>query len=279
MLEQLLLGAGGVTLNMDTPGAIAVSLLTLAAMEIVLGIDNIVFISILVGKLPPEEQGKARTLGIGLALVMRLGLLFAISWVMGLVEPLFSIPVVEHTVSGRDLILLGGGLFLIGKSTHEIYEKLEVSHHAKDAAVRKGSFGFILAQIIALDIVFSLDSVITAVGMAKQIWVMVVAMVAAVVVMLIFAKRVGDFVERHPSVKILALSFLLLIGVMLVAEGFGQHVGKGYIYSAMGFSLLVELLNMRFRRRHQAPVTLHSEFADEGPRPSPPTPPAGVAAA
>lgn len=261
MIPTLLASADAVSLNMDTPGAIALSLATLAAMEIVLGVDNIVFISILVGKLPPEQQGKARNLGIGLALILRLGLLFAISWVMGLTKVLFTLPFIDHGVSGRDLILLGGGFFLIGKATHEIYEKLEVSHH-EQAAGGKGQFGMVLAQILLLDIVFSLDSVITAVGMAKQIWVMVVAMVSAVGVMLIFAKSIGDFVERHPSVKILALSFLLLIGVMLVAEGLGQHVSKGYIYVAMGFSLLVEMLNMRFRKKRQAPVHLHAKYED-----------------
>jgi len=237
-----------------------VSLLTLTAMEIVLGIDNIVFIAILVGKLPAEQQPKGRQLGLGLALVMRLGLLFAISWVMGLTEPLFT--VAGRSFSGRDLILLGGGLFLVAKATHEIYDKLEVAHEERVRAGAAASFGVILAQIVALDIVFSLDSVITAVGMAQQLFVMVIAMVAAVGVMLVFAGRIGDFVNRHPSMKVLALSFLLLIGVMLVAEGMGQHIGKGYIYFAMAFSLGVELLNMRLRRR-VAPVALHHRFEDE----------------
>jgi predicted tellurium resistance membrane protein TerC len=238
-----------------------VSLLTLTAMEVVLGIDNVVFISILVGKLPAEQQPKARQIGLALALVMRLGLLFAISWVMGLTAPLFG--VFGREFSGRDLILLGGGLFLLAKATHEIYDKLEVEHEERARAGGKSAFGMILAQIIALDIVFSLDSVITAVGMAQQLFVMVIAMVAAVGVMLVFAGRIGDFVNRHPSMKILALSFLLLIGVMLVAEGMGQHVGKGYIYFAMAFSLGVELLNMRLRRKRSAPVTLHHRFEDE----------------
>jgi len=237
-----------------------VSLLTLTAMEIVLGIDNIVFIAILVGKLPAEQQPKARQLGLGLALVMRLGLLFAISWVMGLTEPLFT--VIGRGFSGRDLILLGGGLFLVAKATHEIHDKLEVAHTEGARAGAAASFGMILAQIIALDIVFSLDSVITAVGMAQQLGVMVIAMVAAVGVMLVFAGRIGGFVDRHPSMKVLALSFLLLIGVMLVAEGMGQHIGKGYIYFAMAFSLGVELLNMRLRKR-LAPVVLHHRFEDE----------------
>jgi predicted tellurium resistance membrane protein TerC len=188
--------------------------------------------------------------------VFGLGLLFAISWVMGLTQPLFS--VASWTFSGRDLILLAGGLFLIAKATHEIYDKLEVVHEEK-VARGKGAFGLILVQILLLDIVFSLDSVITAVGMAKHIPVMVVAMIVAVAVMLVFARAIGDFVNRHPSMKILGLSFLLLIGVMLTAEGMGQHIGKGYIYSAMAFSLVVELLNMRFRRK-QRPVELHERF-------------------
>ncbi len=238
-----------------------VSLLTLTAMEIVLGIDNIVFISILVGKLPGHQQKRGRSLGLSLALVMRVGLLFAISWVMGLTRPLFEIA--GHELSGRDLILLAGGLFLLAKATHEIHDKLEVSHEEKDAKVStRGAFGWVLVQILALDIVFSLDSVITAVGMAQHVPIMIVAMVSAVLFMLVFAAKIGDFVNRHPSMKILALSFLLLIGVMLVAESFGQHVSKGYIYFAMAFSLGVELLNMRMRRR-AAPLTLHGRFEAE----------------
>jgi predicted tellurium resistance membrane protein TerC len=225
------------------------SLLTLTLMEIVLGIDNIVFISILAGKLPSHQQAPARTLGLSLALGMRLALLFAISWVMGLTEPLFAAFGMEF--SGRDLILLGGGLFLVAKATHEIYEKLEVPPDDANANKPSGArmFGFIIVQILLLDIVFSLDSVITAVGMAQHLSVMVIAMVLAVAFMLVFAGRIGNFVNDHPSMKILALSFLLLIGVMLVAEGTGKHIGKGYIYFAMAFSLGVELLNMRFRKR------------------------------
>jgi predicted tellurium resistance membrane protein TerC len=225
------------------------SLFTLTLMEIVLGIDNIVFISILAGKLPKDRQAAARTLGLSLALGMRLGLLFAISWVMSLTEPLFS--VYGKAFSGRDLILLGGGLFLVAKATHEIYEKLEVEPEAPPADKASGArmFGLIIVQILLLDIVFSLDSVITAVGMAQHLSVMVIAMVLAVGFMLVFAGRIGSFVNDHPSMKILALSFLLLIGVMLIAEGTGKHVGKGYIYFAMAFSLGVELLNMRFRKK------------------------------
>jgi predicted tellurium resistance membrane protein TerC len=233
-----------------------VSLLTLTAMEIVLGIDNVVFISILTGKLPQSQQPLARRLGLTLALVMRLGLLFAISWVMGLTEPLFS--VLEKSFSGRDLILLGGGLFLVGKASHEIYDKLEVSHEERGRSA-PAVFGLVIGQIVVLDVVFSLDSVITAVGMAQHVFVMATAMVIAVLVMLVFAGRIGEFVLRHPSMKILALSFLLLIGVMLVADGMGQHIGKGYIYFAMAFALGIELLNMRFRKR-QAPVALHQRF-------------------
>jgi predicted tellurium resistance membrane protein TerC len=238
-----------------------VSLLTLTAMEIVLGIDNIVFISILTAKLPPKQQPAARRLGLSLALIFRLGLLFALSWVMGLTEPLFGL--FGKTFSGRDLILLGGGLFLVAKATHEIYDKLEVVHEEATAGAGGArAFGLILAQILALDVVFSLDSVITAVGMAQHVIVMIIAMVVAVGIMLIFAARIGDFVNRHPSMKILALSFLLLIGVMLVAEGMGQHVGKGYIYFAMAFSLAVELLNMRLRKK-TSPVELRHRFESE----------------
>ena len=237
-----------------------VSLLTLTAMEIVLGIDNVVFLSILSGKLPKEQQPKAQKLGLSLALIFRLGLLGAISWVMGLTAKLFT--VMDKDFSGQKLILLVGGLFLVAKSTHEIYDKLEVSHQEEKKAGSRGSFALVLVQILALDMVFSLDSVITAVGMASHIAIMVVAMILSVIVMLVFAGRISDFVNRHPSMKILALSFLLLIGVMLTAEGLGQHISKGYIYFAMAFSLLVEMLNMRLRKRH-APVKLHHEFEDE----------------
>jgi predicted tellurium resistance membrane protein TerC len=231
-----------------------VALFTLSAMEIVLGIDNVVFIAILTGKLPATRQATARRVGLVLALFIRIGLLFAISWVMGLTKPFFS--VAGHPFSGRDLILLGGGLFLIFKATWEVYDKLEAEHAPEDAGRARSTFALVLVQILLLDIVFSLDSVITAVGMADQISIMVIAMVIAMLVMLVSAGAVSGFVERHPSVKILALSFLLLIGVMLVAEGMGQHVSKGYIYFAMAFSLFVELLNMRYRKSRR-PVALH----------------------
>jgi predicted tellurium resistance membrane protein TerC len=248
-------------------GAALVSLLTLTLMEIVLGIDNIVFISILTSKLPPEQEKKARNLGLFLALVMRLGLLLCIKWIMGLTKPLFSITWEwardvdgkPFEFTGKALILLLGGLFLIAKSTHEIYHKLEGATGDHDAKAKAGQFGMILVQILLLDLVFSLDSVITAVGMAKHIPIMAAAMIIAVVVMLVAAGPISTFVNKHPSMKILALSFLLLIGVMLTAEAFHKAIPKGYIYSAMCFSLLVELLNMRFRK-NQKPVGLHKHI-------------------
>jgi predicted tellurium resistance membrane protein TerC len=243
-----------------TEPATWLSLVTLTAMEIVLGIDNVIFISILVDKLPAGHREKARKLGLGLALVLRLALLFAITWVMGLNNPLFE--VFGKGFTGRDLILIGGGLFLLVKATREIHENLEVVHDEHKAPTGKSAFGIVLVQILALDIVFSLDSVITAVGMAQHISVMVAAMVIAVGVMLAFSGSVAAFVMRHPSMKILALSFLLLIGVVLVADGMGQHVGKGYIYFAMAFSFGVELLNMRVRKK-MSPVHLHNRFDRE----------------
>jgi predicted tellurium resistance membrane protein TerC len=239
-----------------------ISLLSLSAMEIVLGIDNIIFISILAGKLPKSEQPRARSLGLTLALFMRLGLLFTISWIMRLTEPLFT--VLERGISGRDLILLGGGLFLVAKATYEIHDKLEVEHEVRPAGGGSGaSFAAILVQILLLDVVFSLDSVITAVGMAPSIVIMMLAMVIAVGVMLVFAGPIGNFVEKHPTMKILALSFLLLIGVVLIADGFGQHISKGYIYFAMTFALLVEMINLRMRRAHSKPVKLHNAYEEE----------------
>jgi len=222
------------------------ALATLSVMEIVLGIDNIVFLSILVARLPEKLRAKARNIGLILALGMRIGLLFSISWIMSLTKPFAQ--VWEFELSGRNLILLLGGLFLVAKATFEIHHKIEGVDDTKNAKpVSSKAFASIIFQIIILDLVFSLDSVITAVGMAKQISVMVLAMVIAMGVMLWSAKSIGDFVERHPTVKILALSFLILIGVMLMAEGMGQHISKGYIYFAMAFSLTVEILNLRFR--------------------------------
>lgn len=230
------------------------SLVTLTAMETVLGIDNIIFIAILVARLPQTSQAKIRNLGIILALAIRVLLLFSISWIMTLKEPLFA--VFGHSFSGRDLILLGGGLFLLGKSTFEIHHKVEGDpqvhlHEAEHIDKgKKARPGMMLLQILVLDIVFSLDSVITAVGMANQISIMIIAMVFSMIIMLVSANRISSFVEKHPTIKILALSFLLLIGVMLVAEGMGAHISKGYIYFAMFFSLTVELLNMRYRKKH-----------------------------
>ncbi|HXJ79775.1 MAG TPA: TerC family protein [Candidatus Methylomirabilis sp.] len=235
-----------------------ISLVTLTAMEIVLGIDNVVFIAILVGRLPERQQSLARRLGLILALAMRIGLLFAITWIMGLTRPLFDI--LGRGVSGRDLILLAGGLFLIFKATWEIYDKLEAVHTERPS-IHRGAFVSTLVQIILLDIVFSLDSVITAVGMANQLSIMIAAMVLAMLVMLWSAGPVSVFVEHRPSVKILALAFLLLIGVMLVAEGMGTHVDKGYIYFAMAFSLFIEMLNLRYRKKRQ-PVSLHRRFEE-----------------
>lgn len=231
-------------------GDALVSLVTLTAMEIVLGIDNVVFIAILVGRLPVAQQALARRLGLTLALVIRIGLLLTISWIMGLTAPFFT--VLGRGISGRDLILIGGGLFLIVKATWEIYDKMEVEHTEAAAGTGRSQFAWVLAQILVLDIVFSLDSVITAVGMANHIPVMVIAMVLAMLVMLVSAGPIGGFVERHPSVKMLALAFLLLIGVMLVAEGMGTHVDKGYIYVAMAFSLFVEMLNLHYRKKRKA---------------------------
>jgi predicted tellurium resistance membrane protein TerC len=228
------------------------ALATLSAMEIVLGIDNVVFIAILVGRLPEARRELARRVGLILALGIRVLLLFAISWMMGLTAPLVT--VLGHGVSGRDLILLGGGLFLIFKATVEIYNKVEAGHHEQTAAAARAAFAWVIFQILLLDIVFSLDSVITAVGMANDLGIMVTAMVIAMLIMLVSAGAVSRFIDSHPSLKILALAFLLLIGVMLVAEGMGSHIEKGYIYFAMAFSLLVELVNMRYRRKQDAPA-------------------------
>ena len=236
-----------------TDPQIWISLITLTALEIVLGIDNIIFISILAGKLPVDQQAKARQTGLMLALVTRVLLLCSLAWMVKLTAPLFA--VFGFTVSGRDLILLGGGLFLIVKSTMEIHEKLEgVEDHANPKGAAK--FGAIIVQILLLDIVFSLDSVLTAIGMANNLGVMITAVVLALLVMLRYAGAVSDFVHHHPTLKMLALSFLLLIGVTLVAEGTHQHVNKGYIYFAMAFSFGVELLNLRLRKK-SAPVVLH----------------------
>jgi predicted tellurium resistance membrane protein TerC len=238
-----------------------IALATLASLEIVLGIDNIIFISILVGRLPEKERDLARSLGLSLAMVARLVLLFSISWVMGLTDPWFSL--LGYDISGRDLILIGGGLFLLAKATHEIHNSLEgPSPHDKASSTATASFGSVLVQIGMLDIVFSLDSVITAVGLADHISIMAIAIVLSVGVMLLAAKSIGDFVDRHPTIKILALSFLIMIGVTLMVEGFGVHVPKGYIYFAMAFSVTVEMLNLRMRKVHAEPVHLHKKLEE-----------------
>jgi predicted tellurium resistance membrane protein TerC len=235
-----------------------IAFLTLAALEIVLGIDNIVFISILVGKLPAAQQAGAYRVGLALAMLMRILLLLTLSWVMGLTAPLFTIPVMDSAVSGRDLVLIVGGLFLVAKSTMEIHEKLEGHEGGKSARVAQ-SYASVLFQIMALDIVFSLDSVITAVGMVQHVAIMIAAVIAAVLVMMLFAQAIGNFVMQRPSVKMLALAFLLVIGVMLITDGFGHHVSKGYIYFAMAFSLFVEMLNLRAGHR-EAPVHLRQPY-------------------
>lgn len=242
-----------------------IALATLTALELVLGIDNIIFISILAGKLPPERRDRARKVGIALAAITRLALLLAIAWIIGLTAPLFSVS--GHAFSWRDLILIGGGLFLIGKATHEIHQKLEGATQQVTVGAAAATFGSVIVQIMLLDIVFSLDSIITAVGMVDERWVMVTAILVSIGFMLLFAKPIGDFVERHPTVKVLALSFLIMIGLVLVADGFGQHIPKGYIYTAMAFSVFVELINLWIRRRSKvqvAPVVLHEKYSDDG---------------
>jgi predicted tellurium resistance membrane protein TerC len=239
-----------------------ISLLTLTALEIVLGIDNVIFISILAGKLPREQQPKARKLGLTLALVTRILLLMSLTWIMGLTRPLFTLPLIDRGISGRDLVLLLGGLFLIWKSVREVHEKLEEDDGHVTATKVRASFTSVIVQILLLDIVFSLDSVITAVGMADNIWVMVTAVVIALGVMLAFAGVISDFVNRHPTLKMLALSFLILIGVTLLGEGLGFHIPKGYIYFSMAFAFGVEMLNLKLRSKQakQKPVELHQPY-------------------
>jgi predicted tellurium resistance membrane protein TerC len=241
-----------------TSGEAWIALFTLTVLEIVLGIDNIVFISILAGKLRAQDRERARKVGLSLAMFIRIALLLSITWVMGLTEPLFTI---GKEISGRDLILIIGGLFLIAKSTHEIHDKLEGTEGGASAKVA-ASFTAVIIQILLLDIVFSLDSVITAVGMAEDVSVMILAVIVAVGVMLVSAGPISDFVDRHPTVKMLALSFLLLIGVSLIGEGLDQHIPKGYIYFAMGFSIFVEMINLRVRKKSE-PVHLHQSYTQD----------------
>jgi len=232
-----------------------IGLLTLTALEIVLGIDNIIFISILAGKLPAAKQKSARRLGLGLAMITRILLLFSISFIMRLTSPWFSI--FGQEISGRDFILIVGGLFLLAKSTHEIHDKLEGVEHESSAKGR-ASFTGVLIQIMLLDVVFSLDSVITAVGMIQELSIMVTAIVIAVIIMMWFAEPISHFVNKHPTIKMLALAFLLMIGLLLIADGFGQHIPKGYAYFAMGFSVFVEMLNLKARKGK--PVKLHERY-------------------
>ena len=234
-----------------------IALGTLTALEIVLGIDNIIFISILVGRLPRQQRAFARRMGLSLAMITRLALLFSISWVMGLTEPWVTI--FNQAISGRDVILIGGGLFLLAKATHEIHNSLEGVEESGSTVVA-ASLGMVLVQIAVLDIVFSLDSVITAVGLVEHVSIMAIAIIAAVVVMLYAAKPIGDFVDAHPTIKILALSFLILVGVTLMVEGFDVHVPKGYIYFAMAFSVAVEMLNIQMRKKRAVPVRLHKQM-------------------
>jgi predicted tellurium resistance membrane protein TerC len=239
----------------DPQGWIAFA--TLLGLEVILGIDNIIFISILAGKLPKAQQGRARFVGLGLAMFIRIALLFCLAWIVRLTDPLFSI--FGHAFSGRDLILIGGGLFLIAKSTHEIHGKLEGEEGHSETRVY-ATFTSVIIQILLLDIIFSLDSVITAVGMVNNLSIMISAVVVAVFLMMFFAKSVSDFVEAHPTFKMLALSFLLMIGFTLVAEGWGMHIPKGYVYFSMAFSVFVEILNMKLRKPSSKPVKLHEQF-------------------
>jgi len=233
---------------------------TLTALELVLGIDNIIFISILVDKLPEKQRELARRLGLGMAMFMRIGLLLVLAWIIGLTAPLFT--VLDQDISGRDLILIGGGLFLLWKSTSEIHQSLE-GEEGHSSSVVKATFAAVILQIMVVDLVFSLDSIITAVGMVESIVVMVAAVVASVALMMLFAGAIGRFVSAHPSIKMLALSFLGAVGVVLIAEGFGHHVPKGYIYFAMAFSLVVEMLNIRMQRRRADAVRLHTAYTPE----------------
>ncbi len=236
-----------------------IALGTLTALEIVLGIDNIIFISILVSRLPQHQRELGRRVGISLAMLTRLGLLFSIAWVMGLKETWFTL--LGQEISGRDVILIVGGLFLLFKSTHEIHNSLEGIEESTKTPVVAG-LGSVLVQIAVLDIVFSLDSVITAVGLVEHVSIMAIAIIVAVVIMLMAAKSIGDFVDRHPTIKMLALSFLILVGVTLIVEGFDVHVPKGYIYFAMAFSVTVEMLNIRMRKKMAVPVKLHKQISE-----------------
>jgi predicted tellurium resistance membrane protein TerC len=244
------------------------ALATLTALEIVLGVDNIIFISVLCGRLPEHQRAKARTIGLALAMVSRLALLFALTWIMTLTAPLFAVPVLGKEISGRDLILIGGGLFLLWKSVHEIHNALEGEEEdERGAAAAAAGFGAVIAQIAVIDIVFSLDSVITAVGMVDELAIMVIAIILAVGVMLFSAGPIGEFVDRHPTIKMLALAFLILIGVALIGEGWDLHIPKGYIYFAMAFAVAVEMLNLRMRARMREAVHLRRHIPGKRRKP------------
>ena len=242
-----------------------VALGTLTALEIVLGIDNIIFISIIVGRMPEENRSKGRVFGLGLAMMTRIALLLSITWVMGLTNSLFTL--FEHPVSGRDIILFSGGLFLLAKSTQEIHQSLEGAEEKAKTSSSSSSFAFTLIQIAVIDIVFSLDSVITAVGLAKDVEVMIIAIIISVGIMMLAAKSISDFVEAHPTIKMLALSFLILVGVTLLAEGAGFEIPKGYVYFAMAFSVTVEMLNIRLRKKAEKPLQLRPIMNIDDDRP------------
>ncbi len=248
-------------LELLTDPAAWAAFLTLTALELVLGIDNIVFIAILTDRLPPEKRALARRIGLGLAMFMRIGLLLVLAWIIGLTKPLFT--VLAQEISGRDLILLVGGLFLLWKSTTEIHQLMEGQEGGKSATA-PATFGGVIVQVIMLDVVFSLDSIITAVGMVDEIEIMVAAVVTSVALMMVFAGPVAAFVSKHPTVKMLALSFLFMIGMVLVADGLGHHVPKGYIYFSLVFSLTVEMLNLRLKKKRGAPVKLHERYVRDG---------------
>ena len=244
-----------VVMELLTQPAAWIAFLTLTALELVLGIDNIIFISILVDKLPKERRELARKIGLFMAMFMRIGLLLVLAWIVGLVEPLFT--VVGQAISGRDLILIAGGLFLIWKSTSEIHQSMEGEHDSGGAQAVKATFASVILQIMLVDLVFSLDSIITAVGMVDDVRIMIAAVVGSVALMMVFAGPIGRFVSDHPTIKMLALAFLVVVGVVLVAEGFDNHVPKGYVYFGMAFSLAVEMLNIRMRKKHARKVELN----------------------
>jgi predicted tellurium resistance membrane protein TerC len=252
-------------LELLTDPQIWIAFATLTALELVLGIDNIIFISILVDKLPAARREVARRLGLFMAMFMRIGLLVVLSWIVGLTAPLFTVPVFDQAISGRDLVLILGGLFLLWKSIGEIHESLEGEEGQASSAV-KATFAAVILQIMVIDLVFSLDSIITAVGMVDEVGVMIAAVIASVALMMFFAGPIGRFVSAHPTIKMLALAFLVVVAVVLIAEGFGHHVPKGYVYSAMAFSVVVEMLNMRLRKRSPQPVHLHSPYAEDTKR-------------